>query len=71
MGVPVSRFLCPSRLVSRGYWDIFSWEVKRAGYETGHSPLSIFELKNMWVFISTPSYAYKACCPIRYYQSQL
>jgi hypothetical protein len=34
--------------------------VKRAGREVNHSPPTIAEIKKMWIYTSTPPYAFMA-----------
>jgi hypothetical protein len=38
--------------------------VKRQGREADHSPPSRAEVKNAWSYISTPQYAFIACCSL-------
>jgi hypothetical protein len=46
-------------LVSNGYWGLFPG-VKRPGREAEHSPPASAEVKKMWIYASTPPYAFMA-----------
>jgi hypothetical protein len=39
-------------------------EVQRPGREADHSPLTIAEVKKMWIYTSTPPYAFMTQCLI-------
>jgi hypothetical protein len=39
--------------------------VKRQGREADHSPPTSAEVKNMWIYTSTPPYVFMAYCLIR------
>jgi hypothetical protein len=41
-----------------GYRGMFSPEVKRSGREADRSPLISVEVKKMWIYTSTPKYAF-------------
>jgi hypothetical protein len=66
--VPVgARFFSPHRpdwfwgppsLLSNGYWVASSLEVKRPGREADHSPPTNAEVKNTWIYASTPPYVF-------------
>jgi hypothetical protein len=49
----------PPSPLSNGYGGSFS-EVKRPGREADHSPLTSAEVKKMWIYTSTPPYAFMA-----------
>jgi hypothetical protein len=42
----------------------FSPEVKRQGREADHSPPASAEVKKIWIYTSTPPYAFMAWCLI-------
>jgi hypothetical protein len=48
----------------------FPW-VKRPGREADHWPPASAEVKKMWIYTSTPPYAFMAQCLIRWAQGQL
>jgi hypothetical protein len=48
------RFWGPPSLQSNGYRGLFPPGVKRPGHETGHSPPTSAEVKNTWIYTSTP-----------------
>jgi hypothetical protein len=52
------RLWCPTNLLSNGYRGLFPREVKRPGRETDHSPPASDEVKKMWIYTSTPLYAF-------------
>jgi hypothetical protein len=39
--------------------------IKRPGSEADHSPPSISEAKNVWIFTFTPPYAFMAWCSVK------
>jgi hypothetical protein len=39
--------------------------VKRPGREVDRSPLSSAEVKNAWIYTSTPQYSFTASCPVK------
>jgi hypothetical protein len=41
-------------------------EVKRPGREADHSPPSSAEVKNAWVYTTTPPYFFKAWCLVKH-----
>jgi hypothetical protein len=45
--------------------------VKRPGHEADHSPPTSAEVKKMWIYTSTPLYAFKAWYLISEAQRQL
>jgi hypothetical protein len=47
-------------LLSNRYQELFLWEVKWPGHEVDHSPPTSAEVKNMWIYTSTPTYAFMA-----------
>jgi hypothetical protein len=70
VGVPVgSRIFSPLRpdrlwgplnLLSNGYRGALSPGVKRSGREAHHSPSTCAEVKILWIYISSPPYAFMA-----------
>jgi hypothetical protein len=51
----------PSNLPSNGYLGLFPREgVKGLGLEADHSPPASAEVKKMWIYTSTPPYAFMA-----------
>jgi hypothetical protein len=69
--VPVgSRIFCsprcpdrlrgPPNLLSNGYRGLFLLGVKQRGREADHSPPASAEVKKMWIYTSTPPYAFMA-----------
>jgi hypothetical protein len=44
---------------------------KAAGREADHSPPASAEVKKMWIYTSTPPYAFMALCLIRWAQGQI
>jgi hypothetical protein len=42
------------------FMGVLSPEVKRPGREADHSPPVTVEVKKMWIYTSTPSYAFMA-----------
>jgi hypothetical protein len=42
------------------YKGAFSLEIKRLGLEAGYSPQTSAEVKETWIYISTPPYAFTA-----------
>jgi hypothetical protein len=52
----------PHSLLSRGYQELFPWEVKRPEREADHSPQSSAEVKNAWAIPPLPQYAFMASC---------
>jgi hypothetical protein len=70
VGVPVGSriFTSPRRpdrlwgqpnLLYNGYQGLFPG-VKRPGREADHYPLTSVEVKKMWIYTSTPPYAFMA-----------
>jgi hypothetical protein len=53
-------FWGPSNLLSNGYWGLFTRGLKRPECEADHSPPSRAEVKRMWIYTSTPPYAFMA-----------
>jgi hypothetical protein len=57
---------CPDRLwgppilLPRGYRGLFSPEVKLPGREADHIPPAGADVKNKWVYTSTPPYVFMA-----------
>jgi hypothetical protein len=54
------RLWGPPNLLSNGYRGALSPGVKRAGREADHSPPTSAEFKKMWIYTSTPPYAFMA-----------
>jgi hypothetical protein len=54
------RMWRPPSLLSNGYRGALSPGVKPPGCETDHSPPTSAEVKKMWIYISTPPYAFIA-----------
>jgi hypothetical protein len=54
------RFWGPLNLLSNEYRGDLSPGVKRQGRETDHSPPPSAEVKKMWIYTSTPPYAFMA-----------
>jgi hypothetical protein len=50
----------PSNLVSNGYWELLPRGVKWQGRKADHSPPTSAEVKKMWIYTSTPTYAFMA-----------
>jgi hypothetical protein len=50
----------PSNLLSDGYRGLSSPGVERPGREADHSPPASAEVKKMWIYTSTPPYAFMA-----------
>jgi hypothetical protein len=50
----------PSSILIYGYWGLFPLGVKRPRLEADHSPPSSAEVKEMWIYTSTPPYAFMA-----------
>jgi hypothetical protein len=50
----------PLNLLYNGYLGGFSPEVKRPRSETNHSPPTSAEVKKIWIYTSTPPYAFMA-----------
>jgi hypothetical protein len=50
----------PPNILSNGYQGALSREVKRPGREADYSPQASAEVKNMWIYTSTPPYAFMA-----------
>jgi hypothetical protein len=46
--------------VSNGYWEALSLRVKWQGCVADHSPPTSAEVKTMWIYTSTPPYAFMA-----------
>jgi hypothetical protein len=65
------RFWGPPNLLYNGYRRLFPWGVKRPGCEADHSSPTSAEVKKMWIYISTPPYAFMAYCLISQTQGQL
>jgi hypothetical protein len=52
------RLWDPPRLLSNGYGGgVLSPGVKRQGREADHSPPASAEVKKMWIYTATPTYA--------------
>jgi hypothetical protein len=49
----------PPNFLSNGTWGSFPG-VKRTGRENDHSPLTNTEVKKIWIYTSTPPYAFMA-----------
>jgi hypothetical protein len=47
-------------MLSNGCRGLLYLGVKRPGRETDHSPATIVEVKEMWIYTSTPPYAFAA-----------
>jgi hypothetical protein len=54
------RFWGPRDLLSNGYCGFFPPGVKRPGREADHSPPASVEVKKIWIYTSTPPYAFMA-----------
>jgi hypothetical protein len=54
------RYWGPPNLLSNGYQGLFPGGVKRQVREADHSPPASVEVKKMWIYKSTPSYAFMA-----------
>jgi hypothetical protein len=54
------RLWCPPILLSNWYRGLFSLGVKLPGREADHSPPASAEVKKMWLYTSTPPYAFMA-----------
>jgi hypothetical protein len=52
------RLWGPPNLLSDWYRGTLSQELKRPGHEYDHSPPGGIEVKKMWVYASTPPYAF-------------
>jgi hypothetical protein len=50
----------PPNLLSNGYWGALSPGVKRQGREADHSPPTSAGVKKMWIYTSSPPYAFIA-----------
>jgi hypothetical protein len=50
----------PPNLLSNVYREAFSPAVKRQGREADHSPPASAEVKKIWIYTSTPPYAFMA-----------
>jgi hypothetical protein len=46
--------------LSNGYRGVLSPGVKWQGHEADHSPSASAEVKKMWIYTSTPPYAFMA-----------
>jgi hypothetical protein len=53
----------PHSLLCNGYQALFPW-VKRSGREAYHSSPTSAEAKKMWIYTSTPPYAFMTQCLI-------
>jgi hypothetical protein len=47
-------------LLSNGYRGLFSPGLKGPGREADHSPTASAEVRKMWIYASTPPYAFMA-----------
>jgi hypothetical protein len=54
------RLWGPLNLLSNGYRRLFLRGVKRLGREVDHLPATSTEVKKMWIYTSTPPYAFMA-----------
>jgi hypothetical protein len=54
------RLWVPPNLLSNGYRGLISPGVKRPEREAFHSPPASAEVKKMWIYTSTPPYAFMA-----------
>jgi hypothetical protein len=54
------RLRGPRSLLSNGYGGLFPRGVKRPGREAEYSPPAAAEVKKIWIYLSTPSYAFMA-----------
>jgi hypothetical protein len=59
------RLWGPPNLLSNGYRGALSSWVKRPGLEVGQSHAASADVKKMWIYTSTPPYAFMAECLIR------
>jgi hypothetical protein len=54
------RLWGPPHLLSNGTGRLFPPGLKRPGCEADHSPLASAEVKQMWIYTSTPLYTFMA-----------
>jgi hypothetical protein len=54
------RLWGPSNLLYNEYRGFFLWGVKRPGSEADHYPPASAEVKKIWIYTSTPPYAFMA-----------
>jgi hypothetical protein len=65
------RLWGPLNLYLMGTGVSLSSRLKRPGRESDHSPTASAEVKKMWIYTSTPPYAFMAYGLISYAQGQL
>jgi hypothetical protein len=63
--------LGPTQLPIQWVPETLSPGVKRLGHEADHSPRTSAEVKKMWIYTSTPLYAFMVYCLISYAQGQI
>jgi hypothetical protein len=56
----LDRLWGPPNLLSNGYRGVLSPGVKLPGREADHSTLTSADVKKMWIYTSTPPYAFIA-----------
>jgi hypothetical protein len=52
--------LVPARARGNGYRGLFPRGVRLPGREADHSPTTTAEVKNTWIYTSTPPYVFMA-----------